>query len=139
MARNGEMVIVDNSGRERERFKLVYGSVLNVRDGDAVKKGDILAEWDPYANPIIADLSSVVHFQDIEEGVTMSEQVDSVTGFSTKVITDSKGADSKPAILLKDANGQQLTFPGRDLPVRYVIRLAPSFLSLTVKRCTPGM
>ncbi len=93
-----------------------------------MKKGDILAEWDPYAKPIIADLSSVVHFQDIEEGVTMSNKWTRVTGFSTKVITDSKGADSKPAILLKDANGQQLTFPGRDLPVRYVIPVGAQLL-----------
>ncbi len=121
MNRNGEAIIVDASGRERERFKLVYGSILHFNEGKEVKKGDVLAEWDPYSNPIVADLSGVIHFQDIEEGVTMSEQVDPVTGFATKVITDSKGADSKPTVFIKDANGEVFNLPGRAIPARYVI------------------
>lgn len=121
MNRNGELVIVDSSGRERDRMKLVYGSSLNFKEGSEVKKGDVLAEWDPYSNPIVADVTGNIQFQDIEEGVTMSEQVDAVTGFATKVITDTKGADSKPTILLTDGGGKVLELPNRNIPARYVI------------------
>lgn len=121
MNRNGDLIIVDASGRERDRFKLVYGSVLNFKEGQEVKKGDVLAEWDPYSNPIVADVSGVVVFQDIEEGVSMQEQVDPVTGFATKVITDSKSADAKPTVLLKTAQGESINLPGRNIPARYVI------------------
>ncbi len=128
LSRNGEIAIVDNSGRERERFKLVYGSVLNVKDGDAIKKGDVLAEWDPYSNPIIADMNGVVRFDNIEEGATMSEQVDAVTGFSTKVITDSKGADAKPAVSLTDSNGKVMNLPNREIPARYILPVGAQLL-----------
>ncbi len=128
MNRNGEIVISDETGRERERFKLVYGSVLNVRDGDFVKKGIVLAEWDPYSNPIVSEVSATVSFQDIEEGVTMVEQVDSVTGFSTKVITEPKEADLKPTVNLLDKSGQAMKFPGRDAQARYVIPVGAQLL-----------
>ena len=121
MARNGEMVLVDSYDRERERYKIIYGATLNVRDGDSVKKGDTIAEWDSYASPILADISAIVDYQDIEEGVTISQQVDAVTGFSTKVITESKGVDVKPTVILTDEDGKPLNLPGRDFPARYVI------------------
>ena len=128
MGRNGEALIVDNSGRERESFKLVYGSILNFKEGQSVSKGDTIAEWDPYSNPIIADLSGVIEFQDIEEGLSMTEQVDPVTGFSTKVITDSKSSDMKPTILLKSSDGEPLNLPNRDIPARYVIPVGAQLL-----------
>ena len=106
MNRNGDMIVIDSSGRERDRMKLVYGAILKYKEGDEVKKGDVLAEWDPYSNPIVADLTGVIQFQDIEEGVTMTEQVDSVTGFATKVIMESKGADNKPTVLITDGKGK---------------------------------
>lgn len=121
MNRNGDVLIVDESGRERERFKLVYGALLHFSDGDRVQKGSVVAEWDPYSNPIIAEVSGRVVFQDIEEGVTMTEQVDPVTGFATKVISESKSADQKPTVLLVDESGQPVRLPNRDLPARYVI------------------
>jgi DNA-directed RNA polymerase subunit beta' len=121
MNRNGDVLIVDENGRERERFKLVYGALLHFNDGDKVQKGAVVAEWDPYSNPIIAEVSGRIAFQDIEEGVTMTEQVDSVTGFATKVISESKSADQKPTVLLMDESGQPVRLPNRDLPARYVI------------------
>ncbi len=128
MNRNGDMIVIDSSGRERERFKLVYGSILNFKEGGLVKKGDVLAEWDPYSNPIVADVSGVVQFQDIEEGVTMQEQVDAVTGFATKVITESKGTDAKPTVLMADSKGQIQALPGRNIPARYVIPVGAQLL-----------
>lgn len=126
--RNGEAVLVDQNGNERERFRLVYGAVLNFKEGDTVAKGSILAEWDPYSNPIIADLDAVIGYQDIEEGVTISEQVDAVTGFSTKVISESKSAEQKPTVLLKNEAGEVKAFPGRDIPAKYVIPVGAQLL-----------
>lgn len=128
LSRNGELIVQDETGRERERFRLMYGSTLNVKEGAPIKKGDILAEWDPYANPIVADVSGVMAFENIEEGVTVSEQVDPVTGFSTKVITDTKGADAKPTVMITDASGKILNFPNRDIPARYILPVGAQLL-----------
>ena len=117
-----------SSGRERERFKIVYGSVLHFKDGDRIAKGAAIAEWDPYSNPIIAELSAKIVFQDIEEGVSMTEQVDSVTGFATKVIMETKSSETKPTVLLVDPNGKQLMLPGRDIPARYLIPVGAQLL-----------
>jgi DNA-directed RNA polymerase subunit beta' len=128
MNRNGEAIVVDDTGRERERFKLVYGATLNFKDGDRVSKGATVAEWDPYSNPIIAEVSAKIQFQDIEEGSTMAEQVDAVTGFATKVIVESKSAEVKPTLLLVDESGKQVTLPGRDIPARYLIPVGAQLL-----------
>lgn len=130
MNRNGEVIVLDDTGRERERFKLVYGSILNFKENDRVTKGATVAEWDPYSNPIIAEVSAKVKYQDIEEGVTMQEQVDSVTGFATKVITESKSPDIKPAVYLVGENGKPMTLPGRDIPARYLIPMGAQLLML---------
>ncbi len=128
MNRNGDAIVVDETGREREHFKLVYGSVLNFKDGDKVSKGATIAEWDPYSNPIISEVSATIQFKDIEEGVTMVEQVDPVTGFATKVITESKSSEIKPTVLLTDGNGNTLNLPGRDIPARYLIPVGAQLL-----------
>ncbi len=128
MNRNGEAIVVDEAGREREHFKLVYGAILNFKEGDKIAKGATIAEWDPYSNPIIAEVSSTIQFQDIEEGSTMSEQVDPVTGFATKVITESKSAETKPTVLLTDGNGKTHSLPGRDIPARYLIPVGAQLL-----------
>jgi len=121
MNRNGEVVVVDNTGRERESFRIVYGTVLNFKEGDLVKPGQVIAEWDPYANPIISEVGGRIQFKDIEEGSTLTEQVDPVTGFSTKVITEAKSGDMKPRIVVVDEKGNPKKFPGRDVEVQYVI------------------
>jgi DNA-directed RNA polymerase subunit beta' len=128
MNRNGEALVIDESGREREKFKLVYGAILSFKDGDRVPKGATVAEWDPYSNPIVTEVTAKVVYQDIQEGVTMVEQTDPVTGFATKVITESKSADNKPAILLVDQNGKTLNLPGRDIPARYIIPVGAQLL-----------
>ncbi len=128
MNRNGDMIVHDDTGRERERVKLPYGSILSYKDGDKVVKGATLAEWDPYSNPIIAELTATIKYQDIEEGSTMTEQVDPVTGFATKVITESRSSDVKPTVLLVDGSGKPITLPGRDIPARYLIPVGAQLL-----------
>ncbi|MGE4132295.1 MAG: DNA-directed RNA polymerase subunit beta' [Bdellovibrionales bacterium] len=128
MNRNGDLMIFDSSGRERDRMKLVYGSILRFKEGDEVKKGDVMAEWDPYSNPIVADVSGVIAFQDIEEGASMTEQVDAVTGFATKVIIETKSTESKPTILITDGAGNTKDLPNRNVPCRYVLPVGAQLL-----------
>ena len=129
MNRSGEVVNLDDTGRERERFKLVYGAVLNFKEGDIVKKGDLIAEWDTYSNIIVSDVSGFVKFKGIEEGVSVVEQVDSVTGFTTKVITESKSSpDNKAIVTIENANGEPITFPGRDVAVAYALSIGSQLL-----------
>jgi DNA-directed RNA polymerase subunit beta' len=129
MNRNGEAIVIDEAGRERENFKLVYGAILNFKEGDKIAKGATVVEWDPYSNPIISEVSGRVQFQDIEEGSTVTEQVDAVTGFATKVIIESKQSEIKPTVLVTDANGNPLTLPGREIPARYLIPVGAQLLA----------
>ena len=108
MSRNGEIGVFDSSGRERERHPVVYGAHVKVADGAPVKVGDTLLEWDPFANPILADVGGRVKFGDIVEGSTMQEQVDEFTGLSSKVIIESKDPDLRPRISVKNASGETL-------------------------------
>ena len=126
--RHGQLVIVDNKGKEKERFKLGYGAVLNMRPGDEAKKGDVLAEWDPYSNIILADVSGQIQFKDIEEGISVQEQVDSVTGFAAKVIIESKSSDRKPTIFILDAQGKEIISKERGIPIRYTIPVGAQLL-----------
>jgi len=90
MNRNGHMVIVDDNGREREKNSVIYGAKLKVKEGDKVKQGAVLAEWDPFATPIMVESGGLVRFGDLSEGLSMREQVDEVTGLSSKVVIESK-------------------------------------------------
>ena len=95
MNRHGEIVIVDDTGREREHHRLVYGALLKVKEGDKVKAGQLLAEWDAFAMPILTEVGGIVKFGDIVEGVTMTEKLDEVTGLSRKVIIESQRGRSR--------------------------------------------
>ncbi|MFO0618842.1 MAG: DNA-directed RNA polymerase subunit beta' [Polyangiaceae bacterium] len=120
--RHGELVIVDDTGREREHARLVYGAELKKGDGEKVKPGDRLAEWDQFATPILTEVSGIVKYGDLEEGVTVQERLDELTGLSRKVVIESKAADLRPRISLKDPNtGATLKLPGVDLDARYLL------------------
>ncbi len=128
MNRGGRIILLDKTGCERENFKLVYGAILNIKEGSTVKKDDKIAEWDPYSNTIVSDVSGFVKFKGIEEGVNYTEQVDSVTGFTTKVVTDSKAGDQKAMIVIVDSKGETINFPGRDVPVAYAISIGAQLM-----------
>jgi DNA-directed RNA polymerase subunit beta' len=106
MSRNAEIGVFDASGRERERYQVVYGARLRKADGEEVRAGDTLVEWDPFATPILAEVSGWVKFGDIIEGSTMQEQVDEFTGLSSKVVVESKDPELRPRISIKDADGK---------------------------------
>ena len=111
MNRKGEIAVVDDTGRERERYAVVYGARLTHQEGEGVKSGEMLAEWDPYTVPIITEVGGIVNYGDIAEGVTMEEQVDTVTGLSRKVVTEAKSADKRPRITLKGEDGKTIKLP----------------------------
>jgi DNA-directed RNA polymerase subunit beta' len=119
MNRNGEIVVSDANGRERERYNVIYGAKLNVREGQAIEPGTQLAEWDPFAIPIVAEVGGTVKFSDIIEGVTMNEQLDEVTGLSRKSIIESRDAEAQPRISVEDGNGEAKLLPNSEQPARY--------------------
>jgi DNA-directed RNA polymerase subunit beta' len=133
MNRQGELVLVDEIGRERERYGLQYGARLMVEDGQRVKGGQLLAEWDPFAMPIAVEVSGYVKYGDIVDGVTMQESLDEVTGLSRKTIIESKDADSRPRITLKDADGNTMKIAGGgigggDSEARYFLPVGSNIL-----------
>ena len=128
MNRNGEVIVQDDTGRERDRFRLVYGAVLEVSEGDTVESGELIAEWDPYSVPIVTEVDGFIKYEDITEGSTISEQVDSVTGFSTKVITEGKDTSLKPSVLLVDKKGESIKSPNSGNNVRYRLPVGAQLL-----------
>ncbi len=128
MNRNGMIVIMDEAGRERERYKLNYGAYLFFNDGDKVKAGQMLAEWDPYTVPILTEVSGLVKFGDIIEGFTMVDQVDEVTGLSRKVTCSSKDAKSRPRISIKDEGGATLQLPSGRGEARYLMPVSANIV-----------
>ena len=121
MNRNGMVALLDSNGRERERYPLIYGAKLRVEEGEAVKPGQLLAEWDPYTTPILTEVSGKVKYGDIIEGVTMQEQVDEVTGLSRKVVIESKDPNARPRVSMKDESGRTAKLPGSEAAARYLL------------------
>ncbi|MDP2239920.1 MAG: DNA-directed RNA polymerase subunit beta' [Burkholderiales bacterium] len=129
IARNGEVVINDDNGRERERHKVPYGATLIVRDGESVKAGVLLATWDPHTRPIVTEYAGRVRFENVEEGVTVAKQVDEVTGLSTLVVVDPKRRGSvqakglRPQVKLLDAKGGEIKLAGSDQSVNITFQI----------------
>jgi len=112
MNRNGEMAILGKGGREVERYPIIYGASLKVRDGQKVESSHVLAEWDPFTIPILTEVPGVVKFGDITEDRTMKEKRDTVTGKISRVIVESRDADVRPRISIKDSSGKTSDLPG---------------------------
>jgi DNA-directed RNA polymerase subunit beta' len=121
MNRNGEVIIADDSGRERERYPVVYGARLLVKEGQKVAPNTLLAEWDPFSMPILTEVAGVVKYGDVIDGVTMSEVLNEVTGLASKVIVESKDPDARPRVSIKDGKGTTKTLPSSDQPARYML------------------
>jgi DNA-directed RNA polymerase subunit beta' len=104
--RGGKFTIVNEKGRELESFPVIYGAHLAVKDGQKIKAGDLLASWDPFTTPILTEIDGTVKFGDIIPGKTMQEKVDPVTGKSSQTIIESKSAEDRPRISIKDREGK---------------------------------
>ena len=125
MSRNMAFVIGDQSGKELAIQKVPYGSQLHVDDGDEVKRGTRLAQWDPYMRPILTEVDGVADFADLVEGVSMKEQTDEMQGTTNRVIMDwratPRGSDLKPAILIKESKGGKPVRVARGVDARYLL------------------
>jgi len=129
ISRNGEIMIQDENGRERERHKVPYGATLMPRDGDAVKAGQVLAAWDPHTRPIVTEYAGRIKFENVEEGATVARQIDEVTGLSTLVVVDPKRRGSiqarglRPQVKLLDENGNEIKIAGSDQSVNITFQI----------------
>ena len=126
VSRSGEVAIADDLGRERERYKLPYGAVITVGEGDAVEAGQIIAQWDPHTHPIVTEVSGKVTLTDMEEGLSINRQTDELTGLTNILVLDPKdrpsaGKDLRPAVSLKNESGDDVLLPGSDLPAHYLL------------------
>lgn len=120
MNRNGRLVIMAD-GREKEFYRIPYGAILFVEDGEKVKPDQRLAEWNAYYEPIITDVEGIVEFRDIELGVTMEERINPDTGYKERVIIESGSSDLTPRIQIKDEHGQTKIRPGTNELARFTL------------------
>ena len=135
VSRSGEIAVADDeSGRERERYKLPYGAVLKKGEGEHVESGEIIANWDPHTHPIVSEVQGNVVFEGMEEGITIRRQADELTGLTSISTIDPKdrpsaGKDIRPAVRLVDDKGEALNLAGTDVPAHYFME-ANAILSL---------
>ncbi len=122
MNRNAEINVLDELGRDREKFKVNYGAQILVQEGAEVEPGTILADWDAYTIPIVAEIGGFIKYGDVVEGVTMQEKVDAVTGKASKVITMSPGsAKLNPRVTVKNEKGKTVKLPDSESFARYAL------------------
>jgi DNA-directed RNA polymerase subunit beta' len=119
--RGGEVAIVSESGREFERYQVIYGAHMMAQDGQKVGVGNLIASWDPFTTPIITEVGGKVKLKDVIVGKTMMEKVDPVTGKSTRTIIESKESDIRPRITIMDKNNKTAKLPSSSGPARYYL------------------
>ncbi len=125
VSRSGELSLIGEQGRERERYKIPYGASISVNDGATVEMGETVATWDPHTHPIIAEVAGQIQLVDFAEGITVDSFTDEVTGLSSIVVSDPKnrpaaGKDLRPAVNLLDKKGNVLKFTNTDIPAHYI-------------------
>src|SRR5712664_2079962 len=126
VSRSGELGVVDEFGRERERYKIPYGATITVNDAVVVAAGQSVANWDPHTHPVVTEVAGMIKFSDFVDGITVTTQVDDVTGLSSTVVLDPKqrgsgGKDLRPVVRLTNAKGKEVTFANTDIPAVYAL------------------
>ena len=124
VSRSGEITLLDEQGRERERYKVPYGAELSANDSDRVEAGQVIARWDPYTHPIVTEVAGFVRFAEFEEGITVQRHADEITGLSSLVVMDPKqrgalGKDKRPLVRLVDEYSNDLFIPGTSTLAQY--------------------
>ena len=126
LSRSSEMLILDDQGREKARYRLQYGAKLLKKDGETVKAGQILAEWDPYTIPIVTEKEGTAHYVDLVDGISMREVIDETTGIGNRVVLDWKqqagGSNLRPRITLRNEEGEVINLPN-GLEARYFMSM----------------
>ena len=120
MNRNAEITVLDDQGVDRERFPVPYGATLLIKDGQLVDPGTVIAAWDAFSIPIVAEVGGKIKYGDVVEGESMQERVDQITGKASKMVTTvSSSKQMNPRISIKDERGRTLKLPEGDLAARY--------------------
>ncbi len=126
VSRSGEISVMNEHGRERERYKVPYGATITVDDAAAVDQGQVVATWDPHTHPVVTEVAGNLRFDDFADGVTVTEQVDEFTGLTSVVVLDPKqrgstGRDLRPMLKLVDESGKEVCFANTDIPAVYAL------------------
>jgi DNA-directed RNA polymerase subunit beta' len=125
VSRSGEIGVVDEFGRERERYKVPYGAQISVKEGTHVPAGQTVATWDPHTHPVVTEVAGFLRFQDFVDGLTVTRQVDEVTGLSSVVVMDGTkqrgGKELRPTIKLVNAKGKEVPFANTEIPAVYTL------------------
>ena len=126
VSRSGEISVINEHGRERERYKVPYGATITIEDGKDVTAGQVVANWDPHTHPVVTEVAGTLQFQDFVDGVTVTEQMDEFTGLTSIVILDPKtrgttGKDLRPVAKLVDKKGEELFFANTEIPATYAL------------------
>jgi DNA-directed RNA polymerase subunit beta' len=126
VSRSGEISIINEQGRERERYKVPYGSTITIEDGANVTAGQVVATWDPHTHPVVTEVAGKLQFEDFVDGVTVTEQMDEFTGLTSIVILDPKrrgttGKDLRPVAKLVNDNGEEIFFANTEIPATYAL------------------
>ena len=126
VSRSGEISVVNEMGRERERYKVPYGATITIQDGADVKQGQVVANWDPHTHPVVTEVEGKVKFEDFIDGITVAEQVDEFTGLTSIVVLDPKsrggsGKDLRPVAKLVDDDGADICFANTEIPAVYAL------------------
>ena len=126
VSRSGELHLIDENGRERERYKIPYCAEISVADNEAVDSGQVVATWDPHTHPVVTEMNGKVEIKDLVEGVTVDKQVDEVTGLTSLIVRDPKqrssaAKDMRPMVKLVDDEGGDVFIVGTDIPAQYFL------------------
>jgi DNA-directed RNA polymerase subunit beta' len=126
VSRSGEISVVNELGRERERYKVPYGATITIQDGEEVSQGQIVATWDPHTHPVVTEVEGRIRFEDFIDGVTVAEQIDEFTGLTSIVVLDPKsrggvGKDLRPVAKLVDDDGNDICFANTEIPAVYAL------------------
>jgi DNA-directed RNA polymerase subunit beta' len=126
VSRSGEIIVHNEQGQERERYKVPYGATITISDGTNVTQGQILANWDPHTHPVVTEVEGKIKFEDFIDGITVAEQVDEFTGLTSIVVLDPKsrtgsGKDLRPVAKLIDDDGVEICFANTEIPAVYAL------------------
>jgi DNA-directed RNA polymerase subunit beta' len=126
VSRSGEVGVIDDFGRERERYRVPYGAVITNNEGQPVQPGQVIATWDPHTHPVVTEVAGSIRFQDFHDGITVQRQVDEITGLSSIVVLNPKergtvGKELRPVIKLLNSKGKEVCFANTDIPASYAL------------------
>ncbi len=138
MGKSGQLGIVDEQGREREKYILPSGAKLHVEEGQEIKKGQMLAEWDPFNEPFVSEMDGVVKFTDIIEGKTFQERADEATQMSTQTIIEYRTTNFRPAVAICDENLVTKTRPDSNIPASYPLPVGAILMVRDGQQITAG-